>query len=110
MIKQVTKHVFKHDMMMFYSMIVFIIAQCLALRIISLILISILLVRLLCREDLSKLCYSMDTFSSNYSSSVCEVLEEKGGRMVVEVDEGSEGNRAVESESDKPGQYYHYQY
>ena len=52
----------------------------------------------------------MGTFSSNYSSSVCEVLEEKGGRMVVEVDEGSEGNRAVESESDKPGEYYHYQY
>jgi hypothetical protein len=36
-----------------------------------------------------------------------EVLEEEGGRVVVQVDDGREGDRAVEAESDEPGQDYH---
>jgi len=49
----------------------------------------------------------MDTFSSDDASSVGKILKGKGGRMVVQIDNGREGNGAIEPESDKPRQHYH---
>lgn len=48
------------------------------------------------------------TLSADQPSAVLEVLEEEGGRVVVEVDDGCECDCAIESEADEPGQYYHF--
>jgi hypothetical protein len=43
------------------------------------------------------------TLSADKTTSVLEVLEEEGRRVVMEVDQRSQGHCAVEAEAHEPG-------
>ena len=54
------------------------------------------------------LSHKLDTFASDNASSVLEILEEEGRRMVVKVDSRCEGDSAVKTETNKPRKNDHY--
>ena len=50
------------------------------------------------------------TFASDHSTPILEIFEEVGRRVVLEVDERSESDGAIQTEPDKPGEYDHNYY
>ena len=54
-----------------------------------------------------KLSSKINTSASDYPSAILEVFKQESRRMVVEVNDWSECDSAVESESYKPRQNYH---